>query len=130
MILPQLEGGDHGAQVAGTLFFIDHTFVLRRGDPIGERLAAVARAQSILLLMCDQGALQRGLVVGEARCARAKDTSPRVQVGCFPDLYAALCPNPPDFAITLQAAVPGWRKADAASIRRRHLRGSPSPSSR
>jgi len=24
-----------------------------------------------------------------------------VQAGCFPQLYAALAPNPPDFAITL-----------------------------
>jgi len=101
MILPQLEAGDHGAQVAGMFFFDDNTFVLRRGDPIGERLSKLAQTQNILLMMCDQCALQRGLAVGEARRAQIKDTVAGVQVGCFPDLYAALSPNPPDFVITL-----------------------------
>jgi len=50
MILPQLEAGDHGAQVAGMFFFDDNTFVLRRGDPVGEWLSKLAQAQSILLV--------------------------------------------------------------------------------
>lgn len=101
MILPQLEAGDHGAQVAGMFFFDDNTSVLRRDDPIGERLSKLAQAQSILLMMCDRCALQRGLAVGEAHSARVKDTVAGVQLGCFPDLYAALSLNPPDFVITL-----------------------------
>lgn len=101
MILPQLEGGDHGARVAGMFFFDDNTFVLRRGDPIGERLAKLAQEYGILLMMCDQCALQRGLATGGARNAEVKDTVAGVKVGCFPDLYAALAPNPPDFVITL-----------------------------
>lgn len=101
MILPQLEVGDHGAGVAGIFFFDDNTFVLRRGDPIGERLAAVAKEQNILLMMCDQCALQRDLAVGAARHAEAENTVPGVQVGCFPDLYEALAPNPPDYTISL-----------------------------
>ena len=67
MILPQLEAGTHGVEVAGMFFFDDNTFVLRRGDPIGERLAKVAAAQGILLMMCDMCALERGLAAGEPR---------------------------------------------------------------
>ncbi len=33
MILPQLERGDHGAEVVGMMFFDDNTYVLRAGNP-------------------------------------------------------------------------------------------------
>jgi sulfur relay (sulfurtransferase) complex TusBCD TusD component (DsrE family) len=101
MILPQLEVGKHGAEVAGIFFFDDNCYVLRQGDPIGERLAKVAAAQGILLMMCDQCALQRNLAEGRPLDAQPKDTVAGVTVGCFPDLYAALAPNPPDQVITL-----------------------------
>ena len=42
MILPQLEKGNHGANVLGMFFFDDNLFVLRKGDPVGERLANIA----------------------------------------------------------------------------------------
>ena len=42
MILPQLEAGEHGADVVGMFFFDDNLYTLRKGDPIGERLARVA----------------------------------------------------------------------------------------
>jgi len=58
MILPQLEEGDHG--VAGRFFFDDNTYLLREGDPIGDRLAKVATEQDIMLMLCDQCALERG----------------------------------------------------------------------
>lgn len=101
MILPQLEAGDHGVVVVGIFFFDDNVFVLREGDPIGERLANVASEQNILLMMCDQCALQRDLATGSARNASVRDTVAGVQVGCFPDLYAALGGNAPDQVITL-----------------------------
>ncbi|WP_374689146.1 SaoD/DsrE family protein [Promineifilum sp.] len=114
MILPQLEAGTHGVEVAGMFFFDDNTFVLRQGDPIGERLAKVAAEQGILLMMCDMCALERGLAAGEPRWCDADGlgrTTPGeiavtgvvagVQVGCFPDLYAALAGNMPDQVITL-----------------------------
>lgn len=101
MILPQLERGAHGVQVVGIFFFDDNTYVLRKGDPIGERLAKVAQEQDILLMMCDQCAIQRNLASGEAGKASAKDTVEGVQVGCFPDLYKALAGNMPDQVITL-----------------------------
>lgn len=101
MILPQLEEKRHGAEVVGMMFFDDNNYVLRKGDPIGERLAKVAREQNILLMMCDQCALERGLAVGEACNCTPSGTVAGVRVGCFPDLYAALAANPPDQVITL-----------------------------
>lgn len=114
MILPQLEAGTHGVDVVGMFFFDDNTFVLRAGDPLGERLAKVAREKGILLMMCDMCALERNLAVGEPRWCDAEgngravpgeiqtvNTVEGVAVGCFPDLYAALAGNPPDQVITL-----------------------------
>jgi hypothetical protein len=114
MILPQLEAGTHGVDVAGMFFFDDNVFVLRKGDPLGERLSRVAQAKGILLMMCDMCALERGLAEGEPRWCdsqgqgrtqpgecRVKDVVAGVEVGCFPDLYAALAGNPPDQVITL-----------------------------
>lgn len=105
MILPQLEAGTHGVEVAGMFFFDDNTYLLRAGDPMGEWLAKVAREQGILLMLCDQCALERGLAEGTAGTvptgARAAGAVDGVVVGCFPDLFAALSGNPPDQIITL-----------------------------
>jgi hypothetical protein len=101
MILPQLEAGNHGVQVIGMMFFDDNNYVLRKGDPIGERLAKVAAEQGILLMMCDQCALERGLAEGEPGNCRPSGTVEGVHVGCFPDLYGALAGSPPDHIITL-----------------------------
>ncbi len=43
MILPQLEAGTHGVEVVGIFFFDDNTMILQKGNPLGERLAKVAR---------------------------------------------------------------------------------------
>jgi sulfur relay (sulfurtransferase) complex TusBCD TusD component (DsrE family) len=101
MILPQLEQGNHGVEVIGMFFFDDNNYLLRKGDPLGERLAQVARDQSIMLMMCDQCALERGLAEGEPGNCRVTGTVDGVLVGCFPDLYKALGGNPPDQVITL-----------------------------
>ena len=101
MILPQLEAGAHGAEVAGMFFFDDNTWALREGDPIGERLAKVAREQGIMLMLCDRCALERSLAVGEPPNCEPQGTVAGVGVGCFADLYAALAENPPDQVITL-----------------------------
>jgi sulfur relay (sulfurtransferase) complex TusBCD TusD component (DsrE family) len=101
MILPQLESGTHGVQVVGMFFFDDNNYVLRKGDPIGERLAKVAKDQGMLLMMCDQCALERGLAEGEPGNCTVSGVVEGVQVGCFPDLYAALSGNPPDQVISL-----------------------------
>ena len=106
MILPQLEQGFHGASVVGMFFFDDNLLFLRKGDPVGERLAKVAKDQNILLMMCDQCAIRRNLADGTfEQCGLGevtpKDTVEGVQVGCFPQLYGALGPSPPDYVITL-----------------------------
>jgi hypothetical protein len=101
MILPQLEERRHGVEVVGMMFFDDNNYVLRAGDPLGERLAKVAEEQGILLMMCDQCALERGLAEDTPGDCRAIGTVAAVHVGCFPDLYAALAGNMPDHIITL-----------------------------
>ncbi len=102
MILPQLEAHRHGVEVVGMFFFDDNTYALRKGDPLGERLSAVAKEQNILLMLCDQCANERGLATPDTDGGySAVGTVDGVHVGCFPDLYAALATNPPDQVITL-----------------------------
>ena len=106
MILPQLEGGNHGADVVGIFFFDDNLFCLRAGDPVGERLARIAKQKGILLMVCDQCAVRRHLADGTLdQCGSGKVTSKGlvegVQAGCFPQLYSAFAGSPPDHVITL-----------------------------
>ena len=101
MILPQLEEGNHGVDVVGMFFFDDNTYLLRSGDPMGERLAKVAADEGIMLMLCDQCALERGLAQGEPGDCEVTGTVKGVSVGCFPDLYRALSEAPPDQVITL-----------------------------
>ena len=106
MILPQLEQGIHGPQIIGMMFFDDNIFVLRKGDPMGERLAIVAKEQNILLMVCDQCAVRRNLAEGTfEQCGKGQVKAvgmvDGVVAGCFPQLYGALGGNPPDQVITL-----------------------------
>ncbi|HEU5344452.1 MAG TPA: SaoD/DsrE family protein [Ktedonobacterales bacterium] len=102
MIVPQLEAHRHGAEVVGMFFFDDNTYVLRKGDPLGERLGRLAKEQGMLLMLCDQCATERGLARQlDDGSYVAQDVVDGVRVGCFPDLYAALSGNPPDQVITL-----------------------------
>ena len=106
MILPQLESGNHGADVVGMMFFDDNIFCLREGDPVGERLAKVAKEKGILLMACDQCAVRRGLADGEfSQCGtgevKPKGLAEGVGVGCFPQLYEALAGAGADSVITL-----------------------------
>jgi len=92
MILPQLEEDRHGVEVVGMFFFEDNNYVLVKGDPLGERLAKVAKEKGILLMGCDQCCWEReidGKLVESAT------------IGCFPNLYGALAGNMPDQVITL-----------------------------
>lgn len=106
MVLPQLEKGDHGAEVVGMMFFDDNVFCLRAGDPVGERLSRIAKKHGILLMACDQCAVRRGLAEGTfEECGtgsvKAKGLVDGVVCGCFPQLYAALSEATPDQVISL-----------------------------
>ena len=92
MIVPQLEEGRHGATVAGMFFFVDNNYLLVRGNPTGERLAAVARKSGMLLMGCDQCCYQRQI---------ADKLIDGIPIGCFPDLYGALAGVRIDQVITL-----------------------------
>lgn len=98
-------------------FFDDNAYILRTGDPLGERLAKVAKEKNIWLGVCDMCALDRNLAEGEPvwchpdrRTGRPvaapekinlKDAIDGLHIGCFPDVYAALSCNPPDLVISL-----------------------------
>src|SRR5919112_5911372 len=82
MILPQLEAGSHGVEVVGMFFFDDNVFALRNGGPIGERLARVAAARGMLLMMCEMCALERGLAEGEPRWCDAQGKGRTQPVEC------------------------------------------------
>ncbi|MBL60823.1 MAG: sulfur reduction protein DsrE [Candidatus Pelagibacter sp.] len=106
MILPQLENKTHVVSVPGMFFFDDNIFCLQKNDPIGERLAKIAKEHNMLLMVCDQCAVRRGLAEGTLeQCGsgvvKAKGLVDGVVAGCFPQLYKALGSNPPDQVITL-----------------------------
>lgn len=102
MILPQLEANNHGAEVIG-MFFDDNNYALREGNRTGERLSKIAQEKGILLMICDRRALSRGLAKGEPGNCTPYSPVSGVQIGCFPDLYAALASNPPEQVITLSS---------------------------
>ena len=106
MILPQLEKGNHGVEVIGMFFFDDNCYVLKKDDPIGERVSTLAKSQGMLLMVCDACVVRRGLAKGTLeQCGsgevQAVGLVEGVSAGCFPQLYEALSSNPPDLVITL-----------------------------
>ena len=106
MILPQLEDNSHMVNVIGMFFFDDNIMCLQKGNPVGERLAKIAKEKKMLLMVCDQCAVRRELAEGTfEQCGsgevKAKGLVDGVVAGCFPQLYTALGPNPPDQVITL-----------------------------
>ena len=106
MILPQLEDNSHLVNVVGMFFFDDNIMCLQKGNPVGERLAKIAKEKKMLLMVCDQCAVRRELAEGTfEQCGsgevKAKGLVDGVVAGCFPQLYTALSPNPPDQVITL-----------------------------
>jgi hypothetical protein len=92
MIVPQLEKGTHGVDVAGMFFFVDNTFLLVKGNDVGERLSSMAKETGMLLMACDRCAIERRI---------DGDLVDGAVIGCFPDLYKALGEVGIDQAITL-----------------------------
>ena len=81
MIIPQLEAGNHGAEVAGMMFFFDNTFMLHHESDIAKRLSAISKTTGMLLMACDRCCYQREI---------ADKLIEPAGIGCFPNLYAAL----------------------------------------
>lgn len=114
MILPQLEANTHKVQVVAMFFFDDNALILQKGNPIGERLAKIAREKGIILMICDACALERGLAIGQTKyidqlgkgrttpadCKASEILIEGVEIGCFPDLYEKLA-NKVDLVITI-----------------------------
>ncbi|NSW87463.1 MAG: sulfur reduction protein DsrE [Syntrophobacteraceae bacterium] len=92
MIIPQLQAGKHGAEVLGMFFVMDNTYFLLDGTETGEDLQELSGATGMLLMGCDQCVHERGL---DGRLV------PAAQIGCFPNLYAALAGSGLDQVITL-----------------------------
>jgi len=92
MIIPQLEKSTHGVDVAGMFFFMDNTFFLLDGTEMGDRLRQIQEMNGMLLMACDQCAIERGI---------EEKLIPGAQIGCFPQLYAALGGVGVDQVITL-----------------------------
>jgi hypothetical protein len=92
MIVPQMEQGRHGVDVVGMFFFVDNTFMLVKGNAVGERLRKLSESNGMLLMACDQCAYEREIANNLVEGAR---------IGCFPDLYPALAKVGFDQVITL-----------------------------
>lgn len=120
MIMPQLEDDRHGADIAGMFFFDDNTYFFQNGNTHAEMLVEIAKERDILLMLCDQCAMERGFAFIDSNNNLegwhhyASDAAPHgethligtvddqfIEVGCFPDLYDALSEDPPDNIITL-----------------------------
>ena len=91
MIIPQLEKGSHGFEVLGMFFFLDNTYMLQKGDYVGEHLACIAKKNGMLLAGCDKCVYDREI----------KELVEGAVVGCFPDLNAALSGSGVEQIITL-----------------------------
>ena len=78
MILPQLENDTHMVNVVGMFFFDDNLFCLKENDPVGERLAKVAKEKNMLLMVCDRCAVRRGLAEGTFEQCGSGESRPKV----------------------------------------------------
>lgn len=92
MIIPQLEAKNHGVDVLGMFFFMDNTLFLAKGNPVGEKLSKLHQETGMIIMACDQCAIERGIENNLVEGAT---------IGCFPNLYACLGGAGIDQVITL-----------------------------
>lgn len=92
MIIPQLETDTHVAEVLGMFFFMDNTMFLAKGNPIGEKLSQLHKSTGMIIMACDQCAIERGIENNLVEGAT---------IGCFPNLYTCLGSAGIDQVITL-----------------------------
>lgn len=91
MVIPQLENGEHIAEVAGMFFLFDNTFMLLKDTDLGNRLQALHEKTGMILLGCDQCIYEREI---------EDKLIPGAAIGCFPVLYGALAGVELDQVIT------------------------------
>jgi hypothetical protein len=91
MILPQLEEGRYGVEVVGMMFFDDSTYILRKGDPVGERVGKIGRENGMLLMLCDQCSSERGSPSATKRAATPRATSSKAWASAAP--RSPCCPH-------------------------------------
>lgn len=81
MIVPQLEAGEHVAEVVALFFTYDTTFMLLQDTDLGSRLQKLAEEKGIMIVACDQCVYEREI---EDKMIEA------TTIGCFPVVYGAL----------------------------------------
>ena len=91
MVIPQLENGEHVAEVVGMFFVFDNTFMMLKDTDLGDRLQALHEKTGMILLACDQCVYEREI---------EDKLIPGAAVGCFPVLYGALANVELDQVIT------------------------------
>jgi len=92
MVIPQLEDNRHGVEVVGMFFFMDNAYQLLDNTETGRRLQAIQRKTGMVLMACDQCAIERGI---------ENKLIPEAMIGCFPKLYGMLAGVGVDQVITL-----------------------------
>lgn len=81
MVIPQMEAGEHVAEVVGMFFVFDNTFMLLDNTDLGDRIRKLIVEKEMVVLACDQCVYEREIedkIIKEAH------------VGCFPMLYGLL----------------------------------------
>lgn len=91
MVIPQIENGEHIAEVVGMFFLFDNTFMLLKDTDLGDRLQALHEETGMILLGCDQCVYEREI---------EDKLIPGAAIGCFPVLYSALAGADLDQVIT------------------------------
>lgn len=91
MVVPQMEAGEHVAEVAGMFFVFDNTFLLLDDTDLGHRLQELHEKTGMIILACDQCVYEREI---------EDKLIPGAVIGCFPVLYGALANVDLDQVIT------------------------------
>lgn len=91
MVIPQMEAGEHVAEVVGMFFVFDNTFMLLKNTDLGQRLQDLHEKTGMIILGCDQCVYEREI---------EDKLIPGAAIGCFPMLYGALANVDLDQVIT------------------------------
>lgn len=92
MIIPQMEAGEHVAEVVGMFFVFDNTFMLLDNTDLGGRIQKLIDEKNIVVLACDQCVYEREI---EDKLIKG------AHIGCFPMLYGLLKDANLDQVITI-----------------------------